>query len=436
MKKLTALLLALTLLLASACGGGPGTDSPDANEPAQTQDPAAPEPAPDPAPEPPPDPEPAPEPEPDPEPVRETYEILDPKLMPEGGSRDGVAYAAYDGIVEHLFFHPVIAYTELAFDGDAQANGLDDFMVTVDEFNRILDNVYEKGYILVDIGDVWSETTGEDGQPKMVRNTLYLPEGKKPLVFSYDDTNYYPYMLENGLTYKLILGEDGKVWSWGLDPQGNEVVSRDLDAIPILDKFVEEHPDFSPFGAKACLSVTGYEGLLGYRTQTDSTVEWTAEREASRQAEREAVRPIIEELKRTGWTFGSHTWGHIRLGSGNMAKIQADTQKWFDEVGSLVGETSILFYPHGERPDGNDWTQTGPAFQYLQSQGFRVFCSVGTESFSYIKKDICAVICDRLHPDGKTFRWSRNRYLQFYDAKEIMDSAVRPDLGVGEDWSN
>ena len=436
MKKLTALLLALTLLLASACGGGPGTDSPDANTPAQTQEPAAPEPAPDPAPEPPPDPEPAPEPEPDPEPVRETYEILDPKLMPEGGSRDGVAYAAYDGIVEHLFFHPVIAYTELAFDGDAQANGLDDFMVTVDEFNRILDNVYEKGYILVDIGDVWSETTGEDGQPKMVRNTLYLPEGKKPLVFSYDDTNYYPYMLENGLTYKLILGEDGKVWSWGLDPQGDEVVSRDLDAIPILDKFVEEHPDFSPFGAKACLSVTGYEGLLGYRTQTDSTVEWTAEREASRQAEREAVVPIIEELKRTGWTFGSHTWGHIRLGSGNMAKIQADTQKWFDEVGSLVGETSILFYPHGERPDGNDWTQTGPAFQYLQSQGFRVFCSVGTESFSYIKKDICAVICDRLHPDGKTFRWSRNRYLQFYDAKEIMDSAVRPDLGVGEDWSN
>ena len=82
-------------------------------------------------------------------------------------------------------------------------------------------------------------------------------------------------MLENGFAYKLILGEDGKVWSWGLDPQGNEVTSRDLDAIPMLDKFVEEHPDFSPFGAKACLSVTGYEGLLGYRTQTDGKVEWT-----------------------------------------------------------------------------------------------------------------------------------------------------------------
>ncbi len=424
MKKTLALLLALTMLLVlPACSGGNNAllDQPS---------PAEPPPAEETVPEPP-EPE-APEPEAPPEP--EAYEISDPKVMPEGGVKDGVAYAAYDGLVEHLFFHPIIAYPELAFDGDAQEKGLDDFMITVDEFNKILNSVYERGYVLVDIADVWSETTDEAGNPVMVRNTLYLPEGKKPLIFSYDDTNYYPYMLENGFAHKLILGEDGKVWSWGLDPAGNEVVSRDLDAIPALDKFVEEHPDFSPFGAKACLSLTGYEGILGYRTQTD-TQSWDEARESNRQAEREAVKPIIAELKRTGWTFGSHTWGHIRLGSGNMGKIQTDTEKWLDEVGSLVGPTPILFYPHGERPDGNDWKQTGPAFQYLQSQGFRVFCSVGVESFSYIKQDICAVICDRLHPDGTTLRYSRNRYLQFYDAKDIMDTAVRPDLGVGQDWN-
>ena len=209
------------------------------------------------------------------------------------------------------------------------------------------------------------------------------------------------------------------------------MVSRELDAIPALDKFVEEHPDFSPFGAKASLSLTGYEGILGYRTQTDGTVEWTDELEAARQAEREAVKPIIAELKRTGWTFGSHTWGHVNLAKKSLSVIQEDTEKWLDEVGSLVGETPILYYPHGARPDGGDWTQTGPIFQYLQEKGFRVFCSVGTESFSYIKKDICAVICDRLHPDGLTLRYSRKRYLQFYDAKDILDP-VRPDFGV--DW--
>lgn len=354
-------------------------------------------------------------------PEPEPYEIGDPTVEKAG-------FVPWTGVVEHLFFHPVIAYPELAFDGDNQANGLDDFMVTADEYSRILESVYEKGYVLVDIHSVWSEEEGEDG-PRMVQNTLYLPEGKKPLVISYDDTNYYPYMLENGFAYKLIIGEDLKIASWGKDPAGNEVVSRDLDAIPILDKFVEEHPDFSPFGAKGCLSLTGYEGILGYRTQTD-TKEWDDTKEANRQKEREAVLPIIDELRRTGWTFGSHTWGHIRLGDGNMTRIEADTQRWLDEVGSLVGETTVLFYPHGERPDGNDWTLTGPAFQYLQSQGFRVFCSVGVESFSFIKKDICAVICDRLHPDGTTLRHSRDRYLQFYDAKDIIDLEVRPERGV------
>ncbi len=411
MRRLTALLLALLLLAAlPACSASQNnTDSPADNAPAET---------------------PVPEPEPEPEP--EPYTILDPTVMPEGGSRDGVTYTAYDGIVEHLFFHPVVAYPELAFDGDAQSDGIDDYMVTADEYRKILQSVYDRGYVLVDIADVWSEVTGEDGQPTMVRNTLYLPEGTKPLILSFDDTNYYEYMLSNGFTHKLILGEDGKIASWGLDPQGQEVISRDLDAIPILDKFVEEHPDFSPFGAKGCLSLTGYEGILGYRTQTD-TKSWTQAQEANRQKEIEAVKPIIAELKRTGWTFGSHTWGHIRLGTKSLESIQADTQRWFDEVGSLVGPTTILFYPHGERPDGNDWQNTGPVFQYLQSQGFRVFCSVGINSFSYIKQDICAVICDRLHPDGTTLRGSDkvlSWYSQFYDARDIIDLQVRPQREV------
>ena len=397
MRRIRILSLLLFLFL-TACGTSPA---------------APPEEPPPPAPE-------VQEPEPAP-PEPEPYEIGDPTVEREG-------YVPWTGVVEHLFFHPVIAYPELAFDGDNQANGLDDFMVTVDEYNKILQSVYDKGYVLVDINSVWSEAK-EGEETRMVRNTLYLPEGKKPLILSYDDTNYYPYMLENGLTYKLILDENQKIASWGLDPQGNEVVSRDLDAIPILDKFVEEHPDFSPFGAKGCLSLTGYEGILGYRTQTD-TKEWDDAKEAGRQKEREAVQPIIAELRRTGWTFGSHTWGHIRLGDGNMTRIEADTQRWLDEVGSLVGETTILFYPHGERPDGNDWTNTGPAFQFLQSKGFRVFCSVGVESFSFIKKDISAVICDRLPPDGTTLRHSRDRYLQFYDAKDIIDLTVRPQREV------
>lgn len=417
-------LAALLLFSLTACGSAPapGSDGPSQPEEPSAQSDASGAPSEEPQ-ETPAEPE-KPEPEP--------YTILDPTVMPEGGSRDGVTYAAYDGVVEHLFFHPVVAYPELAFDGDYKSDGIDDWMVTAGEYLKILESVYEKGYILVDINDCWSEQTGEDGQVRMVKNTLYLPEGKKPLILSYDDVNYYEYMLENGFTYKLILGQDGKLWSWGLDPEGNEVTSRDLDAVTILDKFVEEHPDFSPFGAKGCLSLTGYEGILGYRTQTDKE-NWTAEREANRQKEIEAVKPIVAELKRTGWTFGSHTWGHISLNTRTYETVTADMQKWFDEVGSLVGETQVLFYPFGGRLDGDDVQQTGPAFQWMQQQGFRIFCSVGIDSWSKCKSDISAVICDRLHPDGTTLRSAkgRERYMKFYDAKDILDLSVRPQREVG-----
>ena len=415
MRRMTNLLLALLLLLSlTACSSAPapGSDGPSQPEPpAQAETPEADAPA-----------------EPEPEP----YTILDPTVQPEGGVRDGVTYVPYDGVVEHLFFHPVVAYPELAFDGDSKSDGIDDWMVTAGEYLKILESVYEKGYVLVDIADCWSEQTDESGQPRMVKNTLYLPEGKKPLILSYDDVNYYEYMLANGFTYKLIIGEDGKLWSWGKDPQGKEVVSRDLDAVTILDKFVEEHPDFSPFGAKGCLSLTGYEGILGYRTQTDSK-SWTTEQEANRQKEIEAVKPIVAELKRTGWTFGSHTWGHISLNTRTFDAVTADMQKWFAEVGSLVGETSVLFYPFGGRLDGDDVQQSGPAFRWMQEHGFRIFCSVGIDSWSKCKSDISAVICDRLHPDGTTLRSAkaRERYMKFYDAKDIIDLSVRPQREVG-----
>ena len=129
MHRLIALFLSLVLIVSlTACGGSISQDGPSTA-------PAGDSPAASGAEEP--EPEPAPEPEP--------YDITSPTVMPEGGSRDGVTYAAYDGVVEHLFFHPVVAYPELAFDGDNQANGIDDYMVTVDEYNKILQSVYDKG---------------------------------------------------------------------------------------------------------------------------------------------------------------------------------------------------------------------------------------------------------------------------------------------------
>ncbi len=357
----------------------------------------------------------------DPSPSEDTSPSPSPSYAPED-------LVPYSGVVEHLFFHPAIAYPELAFDGDAKEQGLDEYMVTVSEYNKILESLYEKDYILVDMNDVWKEYTDTDGTSKMVKSTLMVPEGKKPLILSYDDVNYYEYMIANGFPSKLVI-RDGELWSWGYDPDGNEVYSQDIDAITILDKFVQAHPDFSLNGAKGCLCLTGYEGILGYRTNKD-TKSWSDAQEANRQLEITAVKPIVQMLKDTGWYFGSHSWGHVNMRTSSLENVKADMQRWMDEVGSLVGPTKLMIYPFGARPDnGNDVTETGPMFKYLQSLGFRVFASVGIESYSKIKSDICAVICDRMHADGYTLRNSRQRYLKFYDAVDVFDYEWRPDFG-------
>lgn len=401
---LLCLLLALTACGGTDAGASPapgvtGSAAPVSSQPAQTADPAE---------------------------TPASTETPAPSETPQ----PEVTYVDWgpDQIVEHIFFHPVIAYPQMAFDGDKMSSGIDDWMVTVGEYDKILQSIYDHGYILVNMNDVWSEVKNADGTSQMVRNTLKIPQGKKPLILSFDDVNYYDYMLQNGFTYKLIIGDDGELWSYGKDPQGKEVISQDLDAITILNKFVKEHPDFSLNGVKGCLCLTGYQGILGYRTNTDSN-DTSAAHEANRQKEIAAVKPIIAKLKADGWYFGSHTWGHINLANKTLAKVESDTDKWFNEVGSLIGPTKLLFYPHGARPDGDDVNSTGPIFKYLQGRGFRVFSSVGSQSYSKIKTDICAVICDRLHPDGKTLRWGRSHYLQFYDAKDIIDLTVRPDLG-------
>ena len=414
----TALALAASLLagLCACAGAGTpsGSASPDATTPAESA---------------------LPSPSPTQEAPADPYEAVRTYWSPEELTQ---AWGP-EQPVEHLFFHPIVAYPEFAFSDavpEDRQKGLDDWMVTVDEYKKILQSLYDKGYILVAMEDLWSEVTDETGT-HMVRNTLMLPEGKKPLVISFDDVNYYDYMLAEGFASKLVLGDDGQIWAECTDPYTKETfLTRDLDATPILDDFVLEHPDFSLNGAKAIFSLTGYQGILGYRTQNDRYIAADDPKrpafDAYRQGEIEAVKPVIERLKETGWTFGSHTWGHINLTTRSLDVVQTDTERWLEEVGSLVGPTDILFYPHGARPDGDDWHQTGPKLQYLQSMGFRVFASVGVNAFSYIKKDLSAVICDRLHPDGTTLRWSRDRYLPFYDAADIMDTTVRPDYG--KDW--
>lgn len=302
----------------------------------------------------------------------------------------------YQGPVEHIFFHPLLIYPQLAF-GGSQAKGFDDWFVTVPEFKRMIQSMYDKGYILVDIATL----TGQG---------MLLPPGKKPLVLSIDDLNYYEYMRPNGTAYRLIIDGDGNVKTYTISPEGAPVISDDNEIIPILDKFVQSHPDFSYRGAKGVIALTGYEGILGYRTDNRTAPNY--------ESEKAAALAVVQRLKETGWRFASHGWGHLDAAKVKYDTLVRDTQRWKDEVEPLLGPTSIYIYPFGSQVTVGD-----AKFQYLQSVGFRIFCGIGPEPFLRVTPGY--TLMDRRHVDGVALRTQRRLLLPFFDADQVIDS-VRP----------
>lgn len=314
----------------------------------------------------------------------------------------------YRGAIKHIFFHPLIAYPERAFDGDSSSKGYDEWFVTVKEFKSIIESVYKKGYILVDINSIYKKTV-INGKVSVKMNDLYLPKGKQPLIISIDDLNYYDYMIRNGNVFKLVLDGKGEIATYSTKPDGTANISRENEIIPLLDTFVNEHPDFSFDGAKGCIALTGFQGILGYRTNLTASPAYDKDK-------KDALA-VVKRLKETGWSFASHSYGHINLPDVSYERVIKDSDKWEREVEPLIGQTNIFIYPYGGAVKESDIK-----FKYLQSKGFVIFCGVGP---TYLKRNYSDIIMDRLHIDGVALKTQRNKYLDLFDASKIVDS-VRP----------
>ena len=156
--------------------------------------------------------------------------------------------------ITHVFFHTLIKDTSKAFDGDSDSDGYNQYMTTIDEFNKIIQSMYDKGYVMVSPHDM--ATVNEDGT--MSRGSIMLPPGKIPFVLSQDDVSYYHYMDGDGFASKLVVDENGDVKNEYIEDDGS-VSTGDYDMVPLIDTFVKEHPDFSYHGRKGILAMTGYD---------------------------------------------------------------------------------------------------------------------------------------------------------------------------------
>ncbi len=320
--------------------------------------------------------------------------------------------------ISHVFFHSLIVDPAKAFHTQ-QAQGYKDYMVTISEFNKTIEQLYKNNYVLVNLNGLIKK--GTDG--KLTFTGVSLPQGKKPLVLSQDDVSYYEYMDNSGFPSKLVVDKQNQIKNVYLDNKKEEV--GDYDMVPLIDSFVKKHPDFSYQGAKGTLALTGYNGVLGYRT----SISEYGDNEKTKK-EIKAAKKVADQLKKDGWSFASHTWGHLNMTQASLADIQQDNERWQKEVAPILGKTNILIYPFGA--DISDWqpySEANQKFAYLKQQGFDIFCNVDASTPAWGQLGTDYYRNARINIDGIRFEADlkgQNPILdQFINVKEVYDQKER-----------
>lgn len=295
---------------------------------------------------------------------------------------DSVPHIVYQSLLNE----PAVSLNAAAV-GEDTVSTLDFWMATVDEFDRITQQMYNNGYVIVRMRDLVVESTDADGNVTFTRNeNLMLPQGKKAVVISVDDLNYYHSYEKAGFPDRLVLDAAGDVKCHYVKSDGTEEVG-DFDVVPRLNSFLEEHPDGAYRGARGTIALSGYNGVFGYRTDTayktrenlsaDQNAWLAANPDFDWDQEVAEAKKIAEALKASGWEFASHTWGDLNVSDSSLETLQEDNEKWVNTVGNIVGETDTVMFTGGsDIGDWHDYTTDNAKFNYYKSEGYNFFCNV------------------------------------------------------------
>lgn len=330
--------------------------------------------------------------------------------------------------VTHVFYHILVKDTAKAFDGDSDEAGYNQYMTTIDEFNKITQTMYDKGYVLVSPHDM--ATVNEDGT--MSRGKIMLPPGKIPFVLSQDDVSYYHYMDGDGFASRLVLDANGEVKCEYIEDDGSVSVG-DYDLVPLLDTFIKEHPDFSYHGRKGILAMTGYNGVLGYRTdiayqtrenlQTDQQQFLDSHPDFNFDEEVRQATEVANAMKANGWEFASHTWGHRNATTSSAEELQTDNEKWEAYVAPILGKTDMIIFAFGA--DIGDWqgySMDNPKFAYFKGRGYNYICNVDSNQYwvqitdQYLRQG-------RRNLDGYRMYYNPEMLSDLFDVSQVWDPA-------------
>ena len=344
------------------------------------------------------------------------------------------------GKVVHLSFQILIADTQRAMKHSSSAN-LNKNYVTTGEFSAILQQLYDNGYILVDIDDIITTETAADGTTAYKAKPLYLPAGKKPLMLTQNNLSYSYYLIDSdgdylpdakgaGFASKLLW--DGQNFTCEMVDASGNTVTGDFDLVPILEKFIANNPDFSYRGARANLALTGHNGLLGYRTHpaysdNEGSIPSASSifGEAFYQKEIQDVTVVIDALKERGYTISCYTFSNVIYEYFSTSQIRENLNLWNSTAAKLLGSTDVFTFARMSdiSPMGK---YSNEKFNLLQSYGFRYFLGFCNDGKPWAKLENGYVLQGRIMVTGANMATNSHWFAGMFHSVSILDPDRKP----------
>lgn len=329
--------------------------------------------------------------------------------------------------IPNLSFQLLIADPERGFSNETYGYSINRNFITTDEFSKILQQLYDNGYILVDYNDFIETETSQDGLVVYNSKSLRLPNGKKPIMLTQTNVNYNYYLIDsnndkvadaNGCGFASKLIWNGSKFTCEMVDSNGNIITGDFDMVPILEAFIAKHPDFSYKGARATLALTGYNGLFGYRTHAGAVDYFGSE--AYNLAVQEATN-VANALRECGYTLACYTYENISYDSSSLTEIQTDLTAWFNEVTPIIGQVDTLVY--AQLADiTTDHTYSGEKYETLQNLGFRYYSGFCTEGTPWATITAQYVRQGRIMVTGANLAHHADWFTNLFDPSSVMNS--------------
>ena len=328
--------------------------------------------------------------------------------------------------IANLSFHILVADPARAYADSELGEKYKSNFVTVTEFNAILDQLYNNGYVLVDFNSFVVHNSGSDGSVTFTSAPIYLPAGKKPIMLSQTMVNYMSYMTYedatdkdgqygDGFASKLVV-QNGEIVSEYYDANGN-LLYGSYDFVPLLNDFLAAHPDFSYKGARATIAVTGEEGVFGYRTMPSVL---QSKGQEFYDAQVAGAQEVVAALRSQGYTIASYSYGNENYKEFSATEIKADMDQWTKEVTPVLGTVDTIIFAQGtDISTGTNYQ--GNKFNVLFDKGFRFF--IGASDVPWGEVNNTYVRQTRLMVTGRNMTSANATYTSYFDAKSLLDSA-------------